>query len=117
MIDYKEQIRNSEVLCIHCCSFFDLEIEEEIICPNCYQEIDYVLYEEIYRYSYYFARYGHQYRDVYEAQSEGCITKYCLGQPDNLFTFLGMMALSGIIDLRHVCEGTSSAVILPKYGS
>lgn len=97
IMNYETQLHDSQILCLSCGKFFEGKIANNFPCPHCYSEIDYEFYEEVFKYSYYFVRYGYQYLDVLCKENPESETKFCLGDLNEIYTFIAVAAASGVI--------------------
>lgn len=96
-MNYEQQLHDSPILCLSCGNFFEGQIANNLPCPYCHSEIDYKFYEEVFKYSYYFVRYGHQYLDFLSQENPESETKFCLGDLNAIYTFIAVAAASGVI--------------------
>jgi hypothetical protein len=95
---YLDQLFSSPVLCMNCAKLNSRAEALSSICVECNATLDQRIHDDMFRYAFYAARYGYQYRNYYERSNNGHPTgKPMLGSLDPIFTFIGIAAISGII--------------------
>lgn len=88
------------LFCIRCGNIFSSQNQAHIVCPECGFRKDPQGYAEILRYAQEALRFGYLYRKQYEkdyAKRGNLNTRYCLCPASEIFVFLAVSAISGII--------------------
>lgn len=93
---YQEEFDHAPSLCFNCARIFRSEPVADLQCPECSYQISRKRYEDFYRYAFYAARYGIQYRSYYEG-SEPPYAKPMLANLGELGAFVAIAAISGVI--------------------
>ena len=89
-----------EVLCLQCAATFPLSSGQLVICPDCSWSISISDFEQLRREAKRVAKFGHQYRQIYQEQLERegeVTTAYFLSDPPEWLILAAMAALTGVI--------------------
>ena len=88
------------LFCFGCGNIFSLVNRSDIICPECSFEKNHRKYQKILRYAHNALKFGYRYRKTYEedyARRGNLDTRYALTPTPEIFAFLAIAALSGIV--------------------